>query len=201
MTPRRSGASVSGARQLGRWQGPRFRAYEGGRPRSKRGRMGQGRCAPGSLNEEGSATVAVVGAIAAVAALALFFVAAGTVLSERAQLQAVADVAALQAADQAPPSAFLDWAALEPDTASGGADSDLDAPFLLGCEQARKVARANGAEIADCRRGPDLGDFQVRVERRALVLGVPLILRAQARAGPPSIALPSKTDFALAGAH
>lgn len=125
------------------------------------------------LTEEGSATVGVAGVLALLLALALAFTGAATVLAERAWLQGVADLAALAAADAAPPSQWL----------VAGDTGDFSS---VGCGAAVRVTTGNGATLSQCWAGTGeaAGDFFAVVSSRATVFGLPLVIKAKARAGP-----------------
>ncbi|TPW73476.1 Rv3654c family TadE-like protein [Schumannella sp. 10F1B-5-1] len=104
-----------------------------------------------------SGGVAAVGVIAVTATLSLATVGLGAGLLERQRVVAAADSAALAAAD----------------TASGALAGEP-------CAAAAEVARANGAELADC----TVDGASATVTARGSFAGIPLIARA--RAGPPS---------------
>lgn len=103
--------------------------------------------------DQGSATVIVL-CISLVAIFVLTgVVGVGRMAVTRAKVSAAADLAALAGA-------------------AGG-----------GCEVAQATARANGAELDDCRaEGPDVVVVAVRDVRLA---GREFAVRARARAGPP----------------
>ncbi len=119
--------------------------------------------------EEGSATLAVLGAILVVTLLAALGIYLGAIHSQKVRVQAVADLSALAGA-QISPSALL-----APGT---GAD--------VPCSTASRVAQENGAEVPLCEEVG--GDLRVVVRIRVAPfspLGLPGVsVEARARAGP-----------------
>ena len=116
--------------------------------------------------QEGSATILFVGVIAALMLIGSFFIGAGAVMAQKAQLQATADLSALAGADAWPVSALL----LSTEAS--------------GCLVARQVAEANSATLDSCIQ--DGFDTKVELSRQGEVLRIPVTIRARARAGPAS---------------
>ncbi len=117
-------------------------------------------------DEEGSATVAIVGMIAALLIITTFVVAALSVYAHRSQLQGVADMAALAGADATPISLIM----------VGGSSP-------IGCATSQAVVELNDVQLDTC-DVDTLGDIRVEVSRPVLILGLSVVLEARARAGP-----------------
>lgn len=117
----------------------------------------------GPTAEEGSGTVLVVAVLVVAVVLAGFVAGAGSLRARQVEVQAVADLAALAAADV---SASATW-------------SDVGS---RPCDRALQVARANGMEVGTCEV---LGaDTRLRVSRHVLIGGLAFTVGAGARAGP-----------------
>lgn len=125
---------------------------EGERGAGGTSELGADRCRAG---ERGSATVVMVGVLAAVAVLCIAVAAVVTVMAARARAQTAADLAAIAAA-----SAFHSLASADP------------------CAIARRVAEVNGATLTQCRTS---GADVVASTQVATPWGP---ARASARAGP-----------------
>ncbi len=149
-----------------------------GRGQLGRGQLGSGQLGRGELgSEEGSATVALLGVIGAVLLIFTVGLAASSIQTKRAWLQAVSDAAALQAADAGPVSMV--------------ASGQVTSFSTIGCEAAAKVALANGATVQECRSVPETpGDFVVTLAAGHPVAGWQFVVTATSRAGP---ALPLPT--------
>ena len=119
--------------------------------------------------EEGSTTIWFVGVIVALMVVVASFLGAANIFATRAHLQAVANLAALAAADSAPISAALE--------AEGAI-----APSQSGCSVAEDVVGANGVKVTDCYHRDF--DAYVVATASAKVLGLPVSVQAKARAGP-----------------
>jgi secretion/DNA translocation related TadE-like protein len=109
-----------------------------------------------AAGERGSASVAVIGLLAALLITAIAAIGACALLGEKQRVSAAADAAALAAAD----------------AASGRVAG-------VPCERAGLAARLNGAELASCQID---GPFAL-VSARRQIGGVPIAVWA--RAGPP----------------
>ena len=143
-------------------------------PRAGAARVGPGgalpsaasaRPAPGARvgeGERGSGSLYAVGVLALVVAVIVVVVGVGQAFAARTRLQAAADLSALAGAEAAAVAAWEDVG---------------DGP----CSAAARVASANGASTEKC----DLHGSDCRVElvRRVAIVGIPVQVRARARAG------------------
>lgn len=116
--------------------------------------------------EEGSATVSIVGMIAALLVITLFIVSGATLYAHRSHLQGVADMAALAGADATPMSLIF----------MGGASQ-------VGCNVSSSVVELNGVTLDSC-VSDESGDVRIEVSEPMEVLGFSVTIRARARAGP-----------------
>lgn len=115
-------------------------------------------------SEEGSGTILVAGICALALGCALVLGVSSALSAGRARLDAVADLAALAGADV---SATAIW------------EEVGERP----CARAREVARRNGVALESCEV---IGaDARVVLVDRIAVLGIPVTVKARARAGPP----------------
>ena len=126
--------------------------------------------------EEGSTTVWFAAVMVVMMVVASTFIGAGTVFAARAQLQAATNLAALAAADAAPISAVVQA------SGTSGASGASAGPVASGCFVAEQVVQANGAALADCFH--EGFDAFVVATSLVKVAGLPLKVRAKARAGP-----------------
>ena len=132
----------------------------GALPSAARARPAPG--ARGGEGERGSGSLSAVGVLALVVAVIVVVVGVGQAFAARTRLQAVADLSALAGAEAAAVAAWEDVG---------------DGP----CSAAARVASANGASTEKC----DLHGSDCRVElvRRVAIVGIPVQVRARARAG------------------
>lgn len=115
-----------------------------------------------AADERGSGSLYAVGVLALVVAVVVVVVGVGQAFAARTRLQAAADLSALAGAEAAAVAAWEDVG---------------DGP----CSAAARVASANGASTEKC----DLHGSDCRVElvRRVAIVGIPVQVRARARAG------------------
>ena len=132
----------------------------GALPSAARARPDPG--ARGGEGERGSGSLYAVGVLALGVAVVVVVVGVGQAFAARTRLQAAADLSALAGAEAAAVAAWEDVG---------------DGP----CSAAARVASANGASTEKC----DLHGSDCRVElvRRVVIVGIPVQVRARARAG------------------
>lgn len=112
--------------------------------------------------EDGSGSVAAIGAVLAVVLFALMVLCMGSVYRQKQQVQAVADMAAIAGGQY---SALEKWV------------SQAEKP----CARAQMVVEKNSMTLAQC--FVQGGDTYVHIVRNAVVLGVPVAVHGYARAG------------------
>lgn len=118
--------------------------------------------ARGGAGERGSGSLYAVGVLALAVAVIVVVVGVGQAFAARTRLQAAADLSALTGAEVAAVAAWEDVG---------------DGP----CSVAARVASANGASIEKCELQGS--DCRVELVRRVAIVGIPVQVRARARAG------------------
>ena len=118
--------------------------------------------ARGGAGERGSGSLYAVGVLALVVAVTAVVGGVGQACAARTRLQAAADLSALTGAEVAAVAAWEDVG---------------DGP----CSAAARVASANGASIEKCELQGS--DCRVELVRRVAIVGIPVQVRARARAG------------------
>ncbi len=119
-------------------------------------------------SESGATTIWYAVSTAFLMIVGIAAISAGAVFSGLSRLQGIADLSALAGADAAP---LVELA--------------LDATEVarIGCAVAAMVVASNEAELQSCTFGAS--DILVVVTKDLRVAGVPVALKAKARAGPP----------------
>ena len=118
--------------------------------------------ARGGAGERGSGSLYAVGVLALAVAVIVVVVGVGQAFAARTRLQAAADLSALTGAEVAAVAAWEDVG---------------DGP----CSVAARVASGKGASIEKCELQGS--DCRVELVRRVAIVGIPVQVRARARAG------------------